>query len=462
MRLLSACAALAILAHRPAFAGGERTDIQGMGMARTFVAGSRGLDAVGINPANLGYPDRGKVTVSLIPFGVHVGTDIITYGVYRDYFTGVATDSGRIGRSLTDADKQKIMEGFHDGVGRAAGDVDFRPIGISVEFGEFGRFALTLTEEVSLFAHVPKEFAQFLFYGNTPGSTFDFSQATVKAQWLREYALSYGRILPRPLFLHSWAAGISVKYIQGFGYFGMEQGNTSLNTGMDGVLQGTVNVTTQAAGGRQIKAMGDGGFTPFPAPAGTGWGIDLGVTGEVNEYLTAGISLTDLGWVTWRNDLEVTRTDSAFTVTDPLQESQRNGVEDALRGKTVPGEEFTTALPTRLRMGVSVEVEKMPMVGDVIPGELTVAMDYNQGFANVPGSSTRARISLGMEYRPWPLLPIRAGVAFGGEDRSNFAIGLGLRFGVVDMEFASENLNWIFSTDNLSYASAAFGLKIRI
>jgi len=32
---------------------GERTDIQGIGMARTFTASTRGLDAAGINPANL-------------------------------------------------------------------------------------------------------------------------------------------------------------------------------------------------------------------------------------------------------------------------------------------------------------------------------------------------------------------------------------------------------------------------
>ena len=46
---------------------GEQTNIRGLGMARTSVAASRGLDAVGINPANLALPDDGTVTISLVP-----------------------------------------------------------------------------------------------------------------------------------------------------------------------------------------------------------------------------------------------------------------------------------------------------------------------------------------------------------------------------------------------------------
>lgn len=458
----AACLTVALCSASPAFAGSERTNIRGMGMARTFVAGSRGLEAVGINPANLGYPDAGTVTISLMPFGVHVGSDIMTYGVYREYFTGVPTDSGRVGRFLTDADKERILDGFHDGVGRVAGDVEVRPLGITVGFGSFGRFALTVTEEVAFYGHVPREFAQFVFYGNTPGSVYDFSTMTVQAQWLREYALSFGRMLPAPVFLRSLAAGIAVKYVQGFGYYGLEHNKTSLTTGTDGVLTGVIDMSTHASGANRIKDMGNGGFTPFPGPAGTGWAFDVGATAEVNEYLTAGIALTDLGWITWRNDVELTRTDSMFVVTNPMAEDQRKSVEEAVRGRTVPGEEFRTALGTKFRVGVAVDMDKVPLFLNAIPGDLILAADYNQGFSNVPGSTTRGRFSLGLEYRPFAFLPIRAGVAFGGEDRSNFALGLGFRFGFLDLEFASENLNWIFSNDNFSYGSAAFGLKVRL
>ena len=63
------------------YAGGERTNIRGVGMARTFVAASRGLDAVGINPANLPAGDEGTVSIGLMPLGLHVGTDFLNYGL---------------------------------------------------------------------------------------------------------------------------------------------------------------------------------------------------------------------------------------------------------------------------------------------------------------------------------------------------------------------------------------------
>jgi hypothetical protein len=70
-------------------------------------------------------------------------------------------------------------------------------------------------------------------------------------------------------------------------------------------------------------------------------------------------------------------------------------------------------------------------------------------------------VSLGVEYRPFTFLPLRAGVAFGGEDRFNLAFGLGFHSSVFDLDLASENLNWIFNTDSFSYASLALGMKIK-
>jgi hypothetical protein len=123
--------AFVILAlHQASFAAGERSNIRGMGMARTFVALSRGLDAVGINPANLALPDTGTLTLSLIPVGVHAGSDFLSYDLYTEYFTGVETDSGRFGRYLSTDDKQKLLDVFPGDVGRTAVEAEARLIGL--------------------------------------------------------------------------------------------------------------------------------------------------------------------------------------------------------------------------------------------------------------------------------------------------------------------------------------------
>ncbi|MEW6509367.1 MAG: DUF5723 family protein [Bacteroidota bacterium] len=451
----------AVLTATIARAGSERTNIRGMGMARTFVASARGLDAVGINPANLGYPDVGTVTLSLLPFGVHIGTDMMTYGIYRDFFTGVATDSGRVGRTLSESDKQTIIDGFQDGVGRGAGDAELRPLGISVDLGAQGRFALSLTEQVAAQARVPKEFVQFFLFGNAPGSVYDFGETRVGAQWTREYALSYGRRVPTPPFLRSLAAGVAVKYVQGYAYFAMEHSGTSLVTGTDGVLQGRINMMTRSSGFHRLQNGEDTGVETLFDPVGTGWGIDLGVAGEVNEYLSFGIAVTDIGSVEWDKDLEIFKTDSSFTIDNPFSEAQRNAIEDAVKGKKMPGEPFSSSLPTKLRVGVAVDLSRAPFFKTYLWSPLLVELDYNQGFDNIPGATTRARFSLGVEYSPLSWLPLRTGIAFGGEDRSNFAFGLGFHASFLDFDLASENLNWIFDQDNFSYASVAMGLKFR-
>ena len=64
-----------------------------IGMARTFTASSRGLDAIGLNPANLALDDRGSdATFEIAPFsgiGFFAGSDFINYKIYQDDFTGV-------------------------------------------------------------------------------------------------------------------------------------------------------------------------------------------------------------------------------------------------------------------------------------------------------------------------------------------------------------------------------------
>ena len=263
-----------------ALAGGERTNIQGMGMARTFVAHARGLDAVGINPANLAAEDGGRVTLGLMPLSLHVGSDFLSLGLYNKYFTGEETSSGRVGKHLSNQDKQDILSSFPNGVGRVSAHLEARPIGLSVRITENSRVALTMTEYVMVNAMVPHDYAEFLFYGNTPGSTYNFGETSAYAAWMREYALSFGMNVPAPLPVKSFSAGFAVKVVHGFGYFELDRFNTVMQTGTDGILHGNVDVHGRVSGIDPLRGAENASFQPFPAPAGTGLGFDLGVASE--------------------------------------------------------------------------------------------------------------------------------------------------------------------------------------
>jgi hypothetical protein len=438
---------------------GERTDIQGMGMARTFTASTHGMDAVGINPANLLGGQDCFLSVGLTRFGVHVGSDFMTYDLYEKYFTGVNTDSGRVGRYLNDADKQDILNTFPEGLGTLSADAEIRPIGLLINL-KFASIALTVTEHVASSMTIPHEYAQFLFYGNTPGSVYDFSQTHVAGSWTRDYGISVATRLSDLTFLTDVTAGVGVKLVHGYAYAELDRFNTSLVTSSSGVLTGTLDMHARTS---RIDAMTDsysGSFDPFPAPAGTGFGLDLGMAGNVTDFLRVGVAMTDIGSISWTRNTEEVSSDSTITVSDPLDPDQTDGIQNAVHGESRPGPGFTTPLPTMLRVGAVVDLKKVPFLSAFVIGEMMVAADYNQGLADAAGSPREPRVSVGMEWSPLPFLPLRTGVSFFGADRYNWALGFGFHLGVFDIDLASENVSWLFATKGTSVGSAAVGMRL--
>ena len=434
---------------------GDQTNVRGLGMARTSVAASRGLDAVGINPANLALPDDGTVTISLLPAGVAVGSDFMTYGLYNKFFTGVESPTGRIARDLSEADKQELLNAFPGGTGRISAGAEVRPVGLALRFGSFATFALTATERVAASASIPSSYARFLLEGMTPGSAYDFSGAAGSAAWTREYALSAGFALPAVPWFRSWSAGLSIKLVHGFAYAAVTRDNTWLSAGSDGVLEANVDL----AG---VSSHAEFAHSPFPAPAGSGIGVDLGLSAELNDFLTAGISVTDIGSLNWDGDVKEVYGQGRMHLDDPTNSAQRDSLEHAVTGNTRPGKAFSVGLPTTLRLGVQAELENIHWVKKFLYGEMTAACDYTQGFSDFPGSSRVGRLSLGLEYRPWQFLPIRTGVGFGGEDHFNFALGFGLKIWVIRLDIASDNIGWLFSHDSFSRGSLGVALTLKM
>ena len=456
-RLRAAGAALLalLLMNVHAASAGDETNVRGLGMARTSVAASRGLDAVGINPANLALDDGATLTISLLPFGVGVGSDFLTYGLYNKFFTGVDSPTGRVARDLTESDKQELFAAFPGGTGRLGADAEARPIGLAIRFGKFATFALTATERVAATAVIPSSYARFLLEGMTPGSAYDFSGARGAASWTREYALSAGFPLPDVTFLRSWSAGLSVKLVHGFAYAAVTRDNTWLSAGSDGNLDANIDISGRSAHAEFHNS-------PFPAPAGSGIGFDAGLSGSVNDYMSAAISVTDIGSIRWDGGLREVYGQGHMHLDDPMNNAQRDSLEHAVTGSTRPGAAFSVGLPTTLRLGVQVELENIRWLKSILFGEMTAECDYAQGFTDYPGSSNVGRLSLGVEYRPWRFLPIRTGIAAGGPDHFNFALGFGLKLWALQIDVGSDNLGWLLSHDSFSRGSIGVAMTLKM
>ncbi len=457
-RILCVVAAALLAAGATAVAG-ERTSIQGLGMGHVYVAMARGLDAALLNPAGLDA-DSTTVTFALLPIGVHIGSDFFTYGLYTSYFTGRDSNGTRVARNLSDADKQNILNAFPNGVGTLGLDVEARPIGLAIHTG-IGSLAFTMTENASAAVRIPNEYVRFLFYGNTPGSVYDFHESSVSAWWIRQYGVTLATSFDHAFGLPVLSTGVTVKVVHGFGYAELTRFNSRLVTETNGILHGTVDMHSRSAGIDPLTGDSTGGFSPFPAPAGSGIGLDVGIAAQVNEALRVGISVTDIGSLTWTRNVRTSQTDSAFVVDNPLDQGQRDGVEKALQGSSTPGDPFSTPLPTTIRLGAAMKVTALPVIRSLVFGEMTVACDLNQVLYDAPGTPAGTRFSLGMEWSPWRFLPIRTGYAWGGPDHTDFALGLGLHFGFFELDLASEDVGWLFSPKTVSYGAVSAGMKFR-
>ncbi|MDE3057083.1 MAG: hypothetical protein KGJ59_03890 [Bacteroidota bacterium] len=466
---------LGVVASSTSMAGNDRVSGRTVGMARTFVASSRGLDAMGLNPANLALDDRGStVTFQIAPLGLKVGSDFINYQIYQDYFTGVDSiqpdgSTIRVPKQLSDADKQSILALFPGGIARTQANFDISEFGLSVESSVLGGFGFEVSDRVALNLDIPEGYVQFILNGLPPnGASYSLDNTAVTASWLREYNFSYARLLPFDLTIfNNISVGVGVKVIQGFGYFGTDH--------YKGVLENTVthDPVSGSIDNSQLHAAVD--FLQYRAsfpdsaiannlfsPLGKGTGFDVGVSSSVMfPALRFGVSVTDIGSINWSKDTKAITGHADMTVTNVTDQSVQDSVKNAFKGQQFDTTGFTTTLPTAMHIGASLQVDEMPFITS-FPGRLLIAADLDFGFNNEPGNATTPRFALGMEYRPVMAFPIRLGISTGGRERFAFAGGFGINTPVWDLDLATESLSLLTNPNNFRYASVTLGMKFRI
>ena len=273
---------------------------------------------------------------------------------------------------------------------------------------------------------------------DTTGGVYSLDNTSIHASWLRDYNLSYARILPVNLkWVRNIAVGVGIKYVQGFGYFGTDHYTGSIqvvptyktaSSGKGTVLasepiSGNVNFLQRESNANFVSidtghvSLNGSNISDFISnPAGTGLGFDLGVSGEVFQALRIGVSITDIGKVTWNQNTKVIVGNGAFSISDY---QQQDSLKNAFKGQTHDTTSFKTSLPTALHIGGAFQIDKAPFISH-FPGQLLVAADLNVGFNNEPGNSTIPRFSLGTEYVPLerfryaPEFPSAVEMAFSG------------------------------------------------
>ncbi len=351
-------------------------------MGRTYTAVARNLDAVGWNPANLGLPSDRKVSIGIFSLGGGVGNDAYSLGDYDRYN----------GQTWSEATRREILSKIPaDGMTFNAA-VEGRALGIS-----YGRYAVRAAGFGSARGRFPKDPVDLILFGNEPDRVYTVDDTEGKGQAIWNLSVS-GAYPIEVEGLKAFSVGMTVRYLRGEGYFELQNAQGSL--------------VTQTTGWKL-----EGSALARRAEGGSGFSVDFGAAVELRDGVTVGLALIHLGTMSWNEDA---REHSGSVGTDSLDVEDLVDVEEFEDLFSPVAQErvlnsFGTSLPTILRAGIAGKTKRF-----------LLAVDWEQGLNNSPGSTTRPRFAVGAEYLLAGWLPLRAGLSLGGRNRTSFTAGFGL------------------------------------
>jgi hypothetical protein len=461
-----------------------------VGMGRTGAGVVTGVDAIGLNPANL---HRGGITameVALPGFGIYsaVGTRTFSLNDYQFYFGGVgAADSNgkKQGRRLTEADLTDLQSRMADLRGTVAATV--RLFAASYATPDLGALGFSVTRHLNAVSGVPSEVIDLLLHGNPIGTTYPIGVTNFEMSAYTKYGVTVSRDLTRskafreamPTWVHHLNVGATLNYVQGHAFSGLDRSEShgTFQTLVDGSLVSTLNYKmhySYASGLFRSPFSVDPSqlAMPIPGTAGSGFGADIGALFEITVFsplnapslpLIVSLSVTDLGWVHWTENVGAREVDNwSDTIRSVSDSSKINAIKNGVAGKLVSYNAFNAMLPTTLHTGVSSHVESW---WHKIPGVLIMSLDWRQGLVNSAGTSVEPRLGLGFEWTPptkWFCPIIRTAFSSGGYEGAGWALGLGFTaFHSLSIDIATTRAQFIFWPNTVTYVDFGADAKLR-
>ncbi len=381
-----------------------------------YATQARGVEALGWNPANLGYTDNPGFMLSfgvlpLVPFpSMSLANNAITPSLYNTYF--------HQGGHLDDAKKQALLANFPEAGMEVYPQVSMRLLGMS-----FGRTALALDAQALGAGVIPRALPDLLFLGNEFEKPISLDNLNIETLTVATFSIAHGFPISVPYFEETYL-GIGVKVLGGAGYAHTEQFSGEMTTYQD-----------------RIAARGNA--TAKYSLIGYGYAFDLGAAAKVNEKMTANLALNNLlGAINW-SDENTEIFEYAFDIELDSQDLFDNNLDSLMEASVTtdtsyaaPG--FTTSYPTYLVAGFQYDVA----------APLRVFVNYSMGFSNQLMTTSTPKLALAGEYRLARWFPLRFGINLGGLHNFGWGTGLGLEFNHYRLVFGFSQTGGFFNHAN--------------
>lgn len=353
----------------------------------------RGNDARFVNPALIGLSGNSHQVISFPSFAYRFGNNSISNNQMNAWF--------KKNRYWTKSERETFVRSIKnefkiEGKG-----------GLGLGY-QFKNFALAYDAIGFLDTGIPDEFFDLFAFGNRVNTNYHLGGIRGGAWFGSTISFSFAKPFRTVHFADEFSIGISLKYIIGHNYAGINKAEGSIFT--------SISPDTIIAHGNFLTAR---------STSGDGISMDLGTAAKVGENLTFSIALLNLGGkINWDG---TKINEDRFEVLDdgvPIDSiHQENFLENWANYKSTTltnNGHVSIKLPTFLQLASDYRIHKdWYLFSSFLQG-------VNKG-NQVIGASPIGKFAIGGEWTKLQKLPLRMGVAFGGNTKFEMGMGIGYR-----------------------------------
>ncbi len=424
-------------------------DPRAVGLAGAYSTVSRGYHAAGWNPANLYWNDDARIKISLGALRFHVANSAFSLSDINRYNNA---DLEEINPFTGRPFKEEFLELFGETGWNLYSGINFQAPLVSISRDNQ---AYTADFQFLSSATLPRAFVDILFNGNQVNVNYDL---TLQAEMMGLIKHSFSMAVP----VESGAFGLSLNYLQGIYYFGMDPDSSRTFFRTD--------TATVSAAGEYLFRQTFGG---------NGVGLDIGYSSKIVDGWQFSIALNNLfsniEWnkptYTYHNFIrgmgfDVKRAEYKkywYRIDELGPETLIPIGSDTTKRKIndifVSGEEellpesspFKVKYPSQFRAGLSKKLND----------EVTFIADLSTGFEDRFFARGSWLFASAVEIVRSPRFPVRVGIAYGGPDYRQMSFGFGLHWGFIAFDYGMAFHDG-FKMNTAKGIEMAFGLGMKL